>query len=276
MRRVFLGVLAGVIVLLLVAVLGVIKWPFSDDKSDPAAPGPGGEVKPAYLLEEAQRAQEDGQFLDAKKMYGQAMSQITDFNKMDIIKKRIEDINMRIIFSSFLDEGSIQYQIKPNDALVKIAKKFSTTVELIKRANDLKSDIIIAGKSLKVNTKPFSIAIDKSQNVLFLKRGGEVIKTYTVATGRDNSTPAGDFKVVNRLVSPTWFRTGAVIPPDSPENILGSRWIGLDVKGYGIHGTVKPDQLGQQVTLGCVRMSNEDVEELFSLIPVGTEVTIVD
>lgn len=276
MRRVFLGVLAGIIVLLLVVVLGVINWPFSDDNKEPASEEWPAAVTSDSFLKEAEQVYSQGDLIAAKNMYIKAMNDIVDFNKLDLVKKKIEDINMQIIFSSLLDEGSAQYVIQPNDALEKIAKNFSTTVELIRRANSLKSDFIAAGKPLKVNTSQFSVVIDKSQNVLFLKRAGEVIKSYVVATGKDNSTPAGNFKVINRLVSPTWFKTGAVISPDSPENILGSRWIGLDVKGYGIHGTIAPDQLGKQVTLGCVRMKNEDVEELFDVIPLGAEVTIVD
>ena len=66
------------------------------------------------------------------------------------------------------------------------------------------------------------------------------------------------------------------MPPESPENVLGTRWMGFDIPGYGIHGTVEPKAIGQQVTAGCVRMLNEQVEELYSILPVGTEVVIVD
>ena len=66
------------------------------------------------------------------------------------------------------------------------------------------------------------------------------------------------------------------MPPDSPENILGTRWLGFDKKGYGIHGSVDPSAIGQYVTAGCVRMTNADVEELYAILPVGAEVTIVD
>jgi lipoprotein-anchoring transpeptidase ErfK/SrfK len=118
--------------------------------------------------------------------------------------------------------------------------------------------------------------VDKSQNLLFLKRNGEVVKTYVVSTGKDNSTPIGTFKIVNKLENPTWYKAGAVIPPDSPDNILGSRWLGFDLKGYGIHGTTEPNNLGEQVTLGCVRMKNQEVEELFDIVPLGTEVIIID
>jgi lipoprotein-anchoring transpeptidase ErfK/SrfK len=118
--------------------------------------------------------------------------------------------------------------------------------------------------------------VDKSQNTLILKANEEFFKAYTVATGRDNSTPTGVFKIVNKLENPTWFKAGKVIPAGNGENILGSRWLGLSVRGYGIHGTTDPASLGKQVTDGCVRMSNSDVEELYKIVALNCEVTIVD
>jgi len=52
--------------------------------------------------------------------------------------------------------------------------------------------------------------------------------------------------------------------------------MGFDLESYGIHGTNKPEELGLQITLGCVRMRNGDVEEVFDIVPTGTEVLIVD
>ncbi len=112
--------------------------------------------------------------------------------------------------------------------------------------------------------------------MLILKSNEEVFKTYIVATGEDNSTPVGTFTIVEKLIDPTWYSAGAVIPPDSPDNVLGTRWLGFDLSGYGIHGTTEPESLGKQVTQGCVRLSNADVEELYIIIPKGTEVIIVD
>lgn len=274
MRKVWIGVLAAAISLIVVAgsmmvFSGKTKRIRVEEKQAASVPQGG-------FLAKADVAFGAGEFLAAKKLYIQAMAECHDSIKLDEIKKKLEDTNMKVLFSPVLDENSAEYIVQPNDALAKIAKKFNTTVELIKRANNLASDIIRIGEKLKVDTSKFSVAIDKSQNVLFLKRGDEVIRTYIVSTGKDNSSPAGTFKIENKIVSPTWFKTGAVIAPDSPENILGSRWMGFDLKGYGIHGTTEPENLGKQVTLGCVRMKNEEVEELFDVIPVGTEVTVVD
>lgn len=227
-------------------------------------------------LREAQNALSEGSYLKAKELYKEALEAADDTKRLKEIQKMLEEINIKIIFSPVLDKCSTKYTVKPSDTLAKIAKEFNTTIELLKAANGISSDIIRPGQQLKANTCKYSIVIDKSQNLLFLKSGDEVIKTYTVSTGKNNSTPVGSFKIVLRQPNPTWFKTGAVIPPDSPENILGTRWLGLDIKGYGIHGTTEPQDLGKQVTLGCVRMKNEEVEELYAIVPVGTEVTIID
>lgn len=118
--------------------------------------------------------------------------------------------------------------------------------------------------------------MDKSQNILLLKAGDTVFKTYNVATGANNSTPSGTFKIVEKIPNPPWYKPGEVIPPGSPKNILGTRWLGLNKPGYGIHGTTDPKSIGTQATAGCIRMTNQDVEELYNIVPVGVEVTIVD
>lgn len=228
------------------------------------------------LIKKAEAEYKNGNLREAKRLYTLAKEKITDTKELQTIQKKIEEINIKILFSPIIDECSFKYTVKPGDALVKIAKKYNTTVGLIKKANNLTSDIIRPQDKLKINTCKFSLVIDKSQNLLFLKRNNSVIKEYTVATGKNNSTPSGKFKIVNKLKNPTWYKTGAIIPPDSPKNILGSRWMGFNIKGYGIHGTTDPQTLGQQVTMGCIRMRNSEVEELYNILPIGTEVVIVD
>lgn len=269
MNRVTISIIAGIIgVTIVVLAITMVA------KSRTTAKAPAKIQQQG--LEEADRALLEGEFLEAKKLYEEVVSQVSDTSKLEDIRKKLEDINMKILFSKVLDDGSSKYTVKPGDVLVKIAKDFNTTVELIKRANNLASDVIFPGQELKINTDKFAIVIDKSLNMLFLKKGEGVIKRYLVSTGKDNSSPVGNFKIINRLESPTWFKTGAVIPPDSSENILGSRWMGFDIKGYGIHGTTEPDKIGRQATLGCIRMANHDVEELYDIVPAGTEVDIVD
>jgi lipoprotein-anchoring transpeptidase ErfK/SrfK len=183
---------------------------------------------------------------------------------------------MRLLFSPALTPKAALYEIKPGDTLTKIAKEFNTTADLIRKSNNLSNDKIMPGRKIKVWTAPFSMLVYKAQNMLVLKTDDEIVKTYTVSTGKNNSTPTGTFKITSKLINPTWFKSGAVIAAGSPENALGSRWMGFDLAGYGIHGTTDPQSLGKQVTEGCVRLSNPDVEELYTIVPVGTEVTVLD
>ncbi len=217
-----------------------------------------------------------GELLAAKDMYQKLVSELPNSAQISNWEKKAEDLNIKLLFSPVLTPKSAFYEIKPGDNLIKIAKEFKTTPELIKRSNNLSDDKIIPGRKVKVWNAPFSIVVDKSQNTLILKSDEEIIKTYIVSTGANNSTPVGNFKIVNKLPNPTWFKAGAIVPPSSPDNVLGSRWLGIDVPGYGIHGTVEPQSLGRQVTQGCVRMANSEVEELYDIVPVGTEVTIID
>lgn len=178
---------------------------------------------------------------------------------------------------------STLYEVRSGDNLTVIAKKHGVTVGLIRTANAMTSDRLDVGQKLRIPSYKFSVWVDKSDNTLVLKGDQDILKTYTVSTGTNNSTPVGTFKVTDKLENPTWYKAGlpgrqagAVIPPGSADNQLGTRWLGISLKGYGIHGTIDPESLGKQVTAGCVRMKNEEVEELYSLIPPGTEVTITD
>jgi len=217
-----------------------------------------------------------GGLLDAKETYQRLINEFSNSAEVMNWQKKIKEINIKLLFSSTITPGSAQYEIKPADTLTKIAKEFKTTTDLIMKSNNLTDARIMPGRKIKVWNMPFSILVDKSQNTLMLKAGEEIIKTYIVSTGKNNSSPLGNFKIINKLLNPTWFKAGAVVPASSPENILGTRWLGFDLAGYGIHGTTDPQSLGKQVTQGCVRMANLEVEELYTIISVGTEVTIVD
>ena len=133
------------------------------------------------------------------------------------------------------------------------------------------------GKFLKVNRTKFDILVDKSENILELRKSnGEGVKTYTVSTGENLTTPVGTFKIEEKLISPTWYKVGAVVQPGAPEYELGSRWMGISAEGYGIHGTRDESSIGKHITKGCVRMRNKDIEELYAIVPGGTEVTIIE
>ncbi|MBU4252145.1 MAG: L,D-transpeptidase family protein [Candidatus Omnitrophica bacterium] len=228
------------------------------------------------LFNQARQLEVKGQLLEAKLLYQKLVNDFPESPEVMNWQKKTEDLNIKLLFSPALTPKSIIYQIRPGDTLNKIAREHKTTTELIMKSNNINDALIVPGRKIKVWNAPFNILVDKSQNILMLKDNEEIIKTYTVSTGKNSCTPVGKFKIVNKLPNPTWFKSGAIVPPQSAENVLGTRWMGFDLAGYGIHGTIEPKDLGKQVTQGCVRLSNADVEEIYSIIPVGTEVTIIE
>jgi lipoprotein-anchoring transpeptidase ErfK/SrfK len=119
------------------------------------------------------------------------------------------------------------------------------------------------------------IVVSIPDRKLALVEDGRVLKLYPVAVGASVSpSPEGEFKVVNRVANPTYYHPGTVIEP-GPQNPLGTRWIGLNQKGYGIHGTNLPKSIGKAASHGCIRMARRDLEELFEIVRPGDTVSIV-
>src|SRR5262245_22113663 len=102
----------------------------------------------------------------------------------------------------------------------------------------------------------------------------QVVEVFAVAVGAPNSpSPTGTFTIVNRVANPTYYHPGKVIAP-GPQNPIGTRWIGLNQKGYGIHGTDQPDSIGYAKSHGCIRLRNADVERLFEHVRTGDVVEL--
>ena len=231
-------------------------------------------LKTEFSLAEAYLT--SGELVKARDVYRNILSQDLDLENAKLVYEKLADLEIKILFSPVMTADSIIYKVQHNDTLNAIAKKYNTTVALIKKANSIKNNIIRPGMNLKITTAKFSIVVDKSDNILTLKSAENVVKSYSVSTGINNSTPTGVFKITNKIVNPPWFSEGKIIPAGSPENVLGSRWLGFNLKSYGLHGTVDDASIGKQCTQGCVRMRNYQVEELYDIVPIGTEVTIID
>lgn len=116
---------------------------------------------------------------------------------------------------------------------------------------------------LRITRKPvYSIIVRLGSKTLELYKDGMLFKTYPVAIGKPSTpTPIGDFTIINKAVN--------------PGGAFGAKWLGLSIPHYGIHGTNEPTSIGTPASHGCVRMQNPDVEELYSLVDVGTRVQIV-
>ncbi|MCB1194900.1 L,D-transpeptidase family protein [bacterium] len=216
-------------------------------------------------------------YLDARKWYKKVMEVGLNHPVTNQAVDRLSEVNIALLFSPVPTEESKAYTIHPGDSLAVIAQRHKTSVELIKESNRMKTNFIRPNDQIKVPTVTFSIEINKTTNELILNADGAFFKRYRVGTGKFNKTPVGTFRITNKLAEPIWYRPdGGVIPYGDPENLLGTRWMGINFPGYGIHGTWDEQSIGFQSSAGCVRLLNTEIEELFKIVPVGTEVVITE
>lgn len=109
---------------------------------------------------------------------------------------------------------------------------------------------------------PYSITVNVAARTMTLFKNGVVVKTYPVGVGKMvTQTPKGNFKIINKAYK-----------PGGP---FGARWLGLNKRGYGIHGTNDPSSIGKFVSHGCIRTYNANIIELYNTVPIGTPVKIV-
>jgi lipoprotein-anchoring transpeptidase ErfK/SrfK len=120
------------------------------------------------------------------------------------------------------------------------------------------------------------VVVSIPERKLVLVADGRVVKVYRVAVGaRVSPSPRGEFRIAVRIPEATYYHAGVVIP-SGEQSPIGTRWIGLDQAGYGIHGTNAPGSIGRAASHGCIRMRNRDAEELFEMVRVGDVVEIQD
>jgi len=124
------------------------------------------------------------------------------------------------------------------------------------------------------NSVARTVLVSLADRQLAVLEDGEVIARFPIAIGAEASpTPTGKFRVVSRVANPAYYHPGTVIPAGE-DNPVGTRWLGLSQKGYGIHGTNVPRSIGTAASHGCIRLRNRDVERLFTLLQVGDVVEI--
>ncbi len=196
------------------------------------------------------------------------------------IEAVLNEIAMPLLASTRPMPEKTQYVVQRGDFLGRIAATYNTPVDLIARANNIPGALIRTGQTLTLfdgRNHEFAALISKSRNDLVLTIDGQFFKRYRVATGRDNKTPTGSYPITDKIEHPPWHKPGAPpIPYGHPDNELGTHWLAIDLPGYGLHGTWEPDTIGRQASDGCIRMTNDDIKELYTILPRGTVVTITD
>lgn len=156
------------------------------------------------------------------------------------------------------------YVIQNQDTLSAIAKAFQIPLNLLLQANQgVNPKALRIGQMICLPITPFPhlLTISLNAKTLSFNRQGTFVKTYPVAIGKPSTpSPEGTFTIVNKSMN-----------PGGP---YGTRWMGLSVAGYGIHGTNNPSSIGTRASNGCIRLFNQDINELYAHVPVGTTVKI--
>jgi LysM repeat protein len=216
----------------------------------------------------------------AQKRLGEALRAGVDGVKGQQVRTAVNALADAIQFSPQMADGdaySKQYKVVSGDSLTRIGNGYLIPPELIMRMNHRSSSGIAAGEQIKVLQGPMSVEISKSRKELQLWIGDACVRVRAVAVGANNRTPEGTFTVTKKLKNPPYQpsdKAGAAFKAGgAPDNPLGTRWIEFK-KSFGIHGTIDPTSIGKDVSEGCVRMLNPEVEELYDMLVVGSKVTI--
>jgi LysM repeat protein len=235
---------------------------------------------------------DNGQMVEARQQLSNALkSGALSENEAAQARGVLTDISDTLVFAPAIehdDPYSVEYIIRSGDTLSGIVQKMGLQVDwrFIQRINGIKqASGIRPGQNLKLVTGPFHAVVSKdSYRIdLFLGDGEDqvFVRSYRVGLGEYDSTPLGFFKVRrhSKLVNPTWInpRTREFYSADNPENPIGERWIGLegieertkDLSGLGIHGTIEPQTIGTQASMGCVRMHSADVTQVYEMLSEG-------
>jgi hypothetical protein len=249
-------------------------------------------VAKGELLADAQSQIDAGDLLQARRQLNDALQAGNlDESQTSKAKAMITQISQTVVFGrqNFADDPySSAYVVHHGDSLAKIANAHDLTWEFLSRINGIDPKHLRAGATIKVVQGPFFAVVRKSAFMMDIYLGGlpgeksaMYVTSFSVGLGRDDSTPAGMWIVEphHKLRHPTYYspRGEGVIPADDPKNPLGGYWIGLSgTEGqavgklsYGIHGTIEPDSIGKQSSMGCIRLKADDIAMVYDLMVEG-------
>jgi LysM repeat protein len=262
-------------------------------KTAPAAPT-GSPVLDAKALADS------GKLLQARTMLNAALTggKLSELDT-SAAKAMLNQINATVVFSGQKfpdDDYGGSFNVPSGGVLAKIAATHEVTAELLMRINGIKvANKLQAGRDIKVLKGPFHAAVYKKAFRIELwqgepdAKGSMYVTSFPVGLGKEDSTPSGVWmvKVGGKLTNPAYYspRGEGIIEADDPKNPLGDYWIGLvgtdghavGKQSYGIHGTIDPTSVGKQESMGCIRMKNEDVAQVYEMLVDGkSTVTVKD
>jgi hypothetical protein len=264
-------------------------------------PGTPATTPAATLGNASQRIQQANAMIASDPIRARAeLTRLLDSNALSAAERTqaytgINTLATALFFSPNIVPGDISsqsYVVKKGDSFARITNREKLAIDwrFIQRINQIASEKALrADMRLKLAHGPFDgevIKADYRFNI-YAGTGSErvMVASFPCGVGTNDSTPVGTFKVRtgSKLIDPEWSnpRTGEKFKSNDPKNPIGERWIGLQgttpetakFTGYGIHGTVEPQSIGKQMSMGCVRLGDAEVQVVYELI--GESSTIV-
>jgi lipoprotein-anchoring transpeptidase ErfK/SrfK len=255
-------------------------------------------VSISAIISSAQSDMDNGRLLSARSQLNDALqSGELSGAETTTVKTMMSQINQTLIFGRqrFADDPyGGTYVVQPGDSLARIAMAHDCTWEMIGRINGIDAKHLRSGATIKIVEGPFFAVVDKHKFTMDLYLGGlpgekscMYVTTYMVGLGKDNSTPVGTWMVEphRKLKHPTYYspRGEGVIAADDPKNPLGGYWIGLTgtegqavgKMSYGIHGTIDPDSIGKQSSMGCIRLHADDIAMVYDMLVEGKSMVVL-
>jgi hypothetical protein len=265
-------------------------------------PGTPATTPAATLGNAAQRIQQANAMIASDPIRARVeLTRLLDSNALSATERTqaytgINNLASSLFFSPNIVPGDIasqSYVVKKGDSFARITNREKLAIDwrFIQRINQIASEKALrADMRLKLAHGPFDgevIKADYRFNI-YAGTGSErvMVASFPCGVGTNDSTPVGTFKVStgSKLIDPEWSnpRTGEKFKSNDPKNPIGERWIGLQgttpetakFTGYGIHGTVEPQSIGKQMSMGCVRLGDAEVQVVYELISESSTIVI--
>lgn len=202
------------------------------------------------------------------------------------VRETLTSINQKLIFSPDIvqnDPVALRYRVQRGDRLIRIAPQYKLTYQFIERINNISANHLQADQNIKLIRGPFHARVIKHEYLMDVyvnnPQGQPVyVCSFPVGLGEEDSTPEGKWVVEpgRKVQNPSWRnpRTGEFFAANDPTNPIGKYWIALKgaedrtqgLQGYGIHGTIEPDSVGQQMSMGCIRLRDGDIDLLYMML----------
>lgn len=225
----------------------------------------------------------------AREIYNIALHDRNVGSYFHLVQQRLTDLNETLIFSNSIISGDPyveRHVIKNGDRLIHLARDMKVDWRFLARINGISDPgKIRLGQTIKLVKGPFHAVIDKSDFRMDVYIGQPdtegrrmYVRSFPVGLGEFDSTPVGEWvvKPASKLIDPPWRnpRTGEYFSSTDLNNPIGERWIGLKgldpqtelMSGYGIHGTIDPESIGEQRSMGCIRMKPDDIILVYEML----------